>query len=232
MFVYFACRLCKAHKLYQNIYTVIFFFFSRLSPQWNRNEKLLIFGRSKVKQIILDQNWECLETTRLCKKNWTMITLRRWINLATLNPYSIYKHLRLSYQKYYAKGNLEKCRPLYSKHGLSFLPGQGICFVELSIYTRIKAVKQRLFPSMDDSGYLPSSRKECLHFSLFNIFPSTCQMGWCGKRVKRAKLAVWRAGDSISAPPSFQLQYKERGEKNPSFNDLHASYSLSQRGRG
>ena len=95
-------------------------------------------------------------------------------NLATLNPYacSIYKHLRLSYQKYYAKGKLEKCRPLYSKHGLSFQPGQAICSVQLSIYTRIKAVKQHFFPATDDSGYVPSSRKVCLHFSLFNIFLS------------------------------------------------------------
>ena len=38
--------------------------------------------------------------------------------------------------------------------------------------------------------------------------------------------------EARSAPPSFQQQYKERGEKKPSFNDLHAFYSLSQRGRG
>ena len=158
------------------------------------------FGWSKAKQIIFDQNWECLDKTRLCEKSWTMTTLRRWINLATLSPYSIYKHLWLSCQKHYAKGNLEKCRPLYSN-----------------------IFKQHFFPSTDDSGYVPSSRKVCLHFSLFNTFLSAsfhkCQMGWCGKREKRAKLAVWRAGDSNSkSPQCVSGQTKNEGKKTPSFN--------------
>ena len=154
------------------------------------------FGWSKAKQIIFDQNWECLDKTRLCEKSWTMTTLRRWINLATLNPYSICKHLRLSCQKYYAKGNLEKCRPLYSN-----------------------IFKQHFFPSTDDSGYVPSSRKVCLHFSVFNTFLSTsfhkCQMGWCGKKRKKSKTRGVEGGRPDLGAPQFSAAIQRTRGKKP-----------------
>ena len=112
---------------------------------------------------------------------------------------------------------------------------RNIHFVELSIHICVNAaINFSFLQCMTLTTVQVVGKAVYIFMNLGIYFPLLFQNARWADAEKEKKEQNSRCGgrEVRSAPPSFQPQYKERGEKNPSFNDSHASYSLSQRGRG
>ena len=72
---------------------------------------------------------------------------------------------------------------------------------------------------MDDSGYVQSSKKECLHFLSFNIycekFFSQIPHGLMRKKRKRSKTRGEEGGRFDLHLPVFSRNTKNEGKKSP-----------------